>query len=521
MRRIVILSLALAGCARSAATVEPAPGPALHSAVTADALRRDLFVFASDSFAGRETGTADAQKGARFIADRLRAAGVEPAGDSGTYFQRVPLTRTALGASSVISLTSGGRTISIPVGADGLVPLLSLGRGAPLPRLEASGPVVFAGYAMSGNGRTDLSGLEVRGKIVVYVHGAPATADSATRANMASMNSIGQRLSALIPLGPAGIVMLTTGDLADDFGALAAQLTGAMRVGAAEPEGPRQLPMVLIGVASERAELLPAGFPSADAPGPLPSTLEARIVVEQQPVEAQNVVGIVRGSDPAFNQSYVAFGAHLDHVGIEEGAEGDSIFNGADDDGSGSMGMLHVAEVWARLPARPKRSALFVWHTGEEKGLLGSSWFTEHPTVPIDSIVAQLNADMIGRNAPDSLYIVGPQAAPQQQSLVVGVLVDSVNAALPRPFVFNREWDSPEHPERIYFRSDHYNYASKGIPIVFFTTGLHEDYHKASDEPEKIDYDKLARVSNLMSQVGAVIANRTTRPVNAGQGAVP
>jgi Zn-dependent M28 family amino/carboxypeptidase len=165
------------------------------------------------------------------------------------------------------------------------------------------------------------------------------------------------------------------------------------------------------------------------------------------------------------------------------------------------------------MPAKPRRSALFVWHTGEEKGLFGSEWFTEHSTVPIDSVVAQLNADMIGRNTPDSLYIVGPQAAPERQSEVVGAIVDSVNAAQPQPFAFNREWDSPTHPERIYFRSDHFNYAEKGIPIVFFTTGLHDDYHKVSDEPDKIDYDKLARVSTLILRASEAIGNRTARPV--------
>jgi Zn-dependent M28 family amino/carboxypeptidase len=271
--------------------------------------------------------------------------------------------------------------------------------------------------------------------------------------------------------------------------------------------------MVLIGVASEQSSLLPAGFPGTDGAGALPATMQASLAVEQQPVDAYNVVGVVRGSDPALRNTYVAMGAHLDHIGIQPAVNGDSIANGADDDGSGSMGVLHVAESWARTAVKPKRSALFVWHTGEEKGLFGSEWFTEHPPVPIDSVVAQLNADMIGRNHPDSLYIVGPMAAPQQQSVVVGAIVDSVNATLAQPFAFNREWDSPTHPERIYFRSDHFSYAEKGVPIVFFTTGLHDDYHKVSDEADKIEYDKLARVSTLMLRVGEAIANSARRPV--------
>jgi hypothetical protein len=522
MRRSLILVITLAACARAATPVEgPEPAPATPAAaaapgaaaISADGLRRDLFAFAADSMMGRETGTDGAIKAARFLADRLRAAGVEPAGDSGTYLQRVPLTRTVIAPTSSIRLTRDGQTRTIEIGANGLVPLLSLGPGAPLPRLSVNGDLAFAGYALSSHGRNDLAQVDLRNKVVVYVHGAPASLDSATRDTLSSFQTLGMRLGPVIGQGPAAVVVLLSGALAEDFGAVASQIIGSMRLGEPQAEQPRQLPMVLIGVASERPELLPNGFPQNDAPAALPGRLEANVTVSQQPVEAYNVVGVVRGSDPALRNTYVAVGAHLDHVGIQPAVNGDSIANGADDDGSGSMGVLHVAEAWARMPNKPKRSALFVWHTGEEKGLYGSAWFTDNPTVPIDSVVAQLNADMIGRNSPDSLYIVGPQAAPQGQSAVVGAIVDSVNAALPKSFAFNREWDSPDHPERIYYRSDHYNYAEKGIPIVFFTTGLHDDYHKVSDEPDKIDYDKLARVSTLILQVSEAIANRATRPL--------
>jgi len=133
--------------------------------------------------------------------------------------------------------------------------------------------------------------------------------------------------------------------------------------------------------------------------------------------------------------------------------------------------------------------------------------------VPIDSIVAQINADMIGRNNPESLYVVGPLAAPHGQSRILGEVVDSVNRSLTHPFAFNRDWDSPTHPEQIYYRSDHYNYARKGVPIVFFTSGLHADYHRVTDKPAKIDYDKLAHVDLLMLNLGTALANRDTRPV--------
>jgi Zn-dependent M28 family amino/carboxypeptidase len=271
--------------------------------------------------------------------------------------------------------------------------------------------------------------------------------------------------------------------------------------------------MVLVGLPHAGSPLLPAGWPNDDRAQPLRGRrFSAQAEVRFEPVIGYNVVAVVRGRDPALAGTYVAFGAHLDHIGIQPPVNGDSIANGADDDGSGSMSILEIARTWARAPVKPRRTALFVWHTGEEKGLLGSEWFTSHPTVPLDSIVAQLNADMIGRNAPDSLYLVGPRAAPRGQSSVLGAIVDSVNASLPRPFLINREWDSPTHPEQIYYRSDHYNYARRGVPIVFFTTGLHVDYHRVTDEPAKIDYDKLARVDRLLYEVGRAVADRPTRP---------
>jgi hypothetical protein len=132
--------------------------------------------------------------------------------------------------------------------------------------------------------------------------------------------------------------------------------------------------------------------------------------------------------------------------------------------------------------------------------------------VPIDSIVAQINADMIGRNADTLLYVVGPLAAPNNQSKRLGAILDSVNATASPPFKVNREWDSATHPEHIYERSDHFNYAKKGIPIVFLTTGLHDDYHKVSDEVSKINFPKMARVTQLLVEIGRAVANSTTRP---------
>jgi Zn-dependent M28 family amino/carboxypeptidase len=281
------------------------------------------------------------------------------------------------------------------------------------------------------------------------------------------------------------------------------------------------MPMVLFGVARAGSPLLPAKWPNDARPQELGRRFSGHLEVQRQAFTGYNVAAVVRGRDQRLNKSYLAYGAHYDHIGIlrreelgEKANPLDSIANGADDDGSGSVALLAIARQMQLN--RPRRSVLFVWHVAEEKGMLGSAYFTEHPTVPIDSIVAQFNADMIGRNEANTLALVGPRAAPNYLSWRLGMIVDSVNRAYPIPFRIDRQWDDPDNPEHIYQRSDHYNYAKKGIPIVFFTTGLHRDYHAVSDEASKIDYDKMSRIARLMLDAGYAVANRTSRPTSAG-----
>jgi hypothetical protein len=285
-----------------------------------------------------------------------------------------------------------------------------------------------------------------------------------------------------------------------------------------------------------------------------------RFSASANPEYARNVVAILRGSDPVLRNEYVAIGAHNDHIGVRSPAVDhdslrafnveltrrgapvwdrrvrdrrdslssvihinvdslrrlrparlDSIANGADDDGSGTVTVLEIAEAMAAMPVKPKRSILFVWHTAEEKGLLGSKWFTENPTVPRDKIVAQLNIDMVGRGSaadiagggPDYLQLVGSRRV----STELGDLVEQVNTASPRPFKFDYAFDANGHPERIYCRSDHYMYARYGIPITFFTTGLHPDYHQVTDEAQYIDYDHMSRIATFIRDIGLRVAD--------------
>jgi hypothetical protein len=507
-----------AACAAPPRTA-PAPAaaaPLALGAVTAEELRRDLCAFADDSMRGRETATEDAARAMRFLVARLEKLGLEPAGDS-EFVQRVPLQKEVFGPGTRIEVEENGSKRPLRIGTD-VVPLLNLGAGIPPTKRIAEGEIVFAGYglSMANPKRDDLAGLSLRGKVVVVVNGAPAGVDSTKRTELEAQAAISQRLAQILPQRPAAIIVLLRGkgtELFEQAGPSLERVVSLQTNAPEVPESERQIPLIMLGVPIVGSPLLPTGWPADDKAQVLSGRrFTARLEQVKTKVTGYNVAAIVRGSDPSLRSTYVAFGAHYDHLGIVRGATADSIANGADDDGSGSMALLAIARVMQQAPVKPRRSVLFVWHVGEEQGLLGSSWFTDHPTVPIDSIVAQINADMIGRNADSLLYVVGPIAAPNGQSKRLGAIVDSVNASLSPPFALNREMDNPNHPEHIYERSDHFNYAKKGIPIVFFTAGLHDDYHKASDEPGKIEYAKMARVTRLMVETASAVANAPGRP---------
>ena len=206
----------------------------------------------------------------------------------------------------------------------------------------------------------------------------------------------------------------------------------------------------------------------------------------------------------------------LDSLRRANPARLDSIYNGADDDGSGSVAALEIAESLVAAP-RPRRSILFVWHTAEEAGLLGSGWFTDHPTVPRDSIVAQLNMDMVGRGTAEDVPRGGPRnlqvIGAQRRSTELGSVIDAVNARRGEPYVIDYSFDAPGHPLNRFCRSDHYMYARYGIPIAFFSRGYHIDYHVVTDEPQYINYDGLASVAGFVRDIAVELANRGQRLV--------
>jgi Zn-dependent M28 family amino/carboxypeptidase len=270
------------------------------------------------------------------------------------------------------------------------------------------------------------------------------------------------------------------------------------------------------------AKVLEGAPVTQDTPTPLGKTLSLSVLGQVESGKTQNVVAIWPGTDPTLKEEYIALGAHYDHIGVgRPNAQGDAINNGADDDGSGTVSLLAMCEALARNKVKLKRSLIFVWHCGEEKGLWGSEYFTNKPTVPIDKIIAQLNIDMIGRSkqsgdtnprnanlsGPNTIYVIGSRKLSTQ----LGDLVDGVNGNFLQ-IEFDYRYDDPADPNRFYFRSDHYNYARKGIPIAFWFDGVHEDYHRVSDEVSKIDFTKIEKVARTVFVTASVLADAPARP---------
>ncbi len=223
---------------------------------------------------------------------------------------------------------------------------------------------------------------------------------------------------------------------------------------------------------------------------------------------APNVVAVLEGSDSVLKNEYVVYSAHMDHVGVRQPREGsestDSIYNGADDNASGTSTLMEVAEAMAELEVKPKRSMMFVWVSGEEKGLLGSRAFADDPSVPIESMVANFNVDMVGRNWTDTIVAIGKEHSD------LGATMNRVNDA--NPAIGMTAIDDIWPEQNFYGRSDHYNFARRGVPILFFFNGTHEDYHRASDEPAKIDTEKMARIGKLLFLLGMEVGNTDQRP---------
>jgi hypothetical protein len=495
MRRPLLLLALLLSSTDLGAQAAPKP-PAAIAAIREADLKRDLYVMAGDAMRGREAGTIDEMRASIWSADEFEKIGLQPLGDMGTWFQWWNMRRTRISSGSS-SVHLGGRPLALWTD---VTPTTNTAA-------DVSGATLFLADFRDTT-------VDVRGRIVVtpLVPPPPATIRSTTNTpdynyTRAALGPIG---SALTRRGAAAVIVGADSGAERAFGPVAiVQARGAYDVvgGAprfvrppnpgqpAAPPAPTPVPILLV-----HQRELPA---LRDG-----QTADIRLRAESFEYPSVNVIGVVRGTDPVLRDEYVLFSSHQDHDGVRYTVDGDSIWNGADDNATTSVALLAIARAFKRQPA--KRSALFIFHGAEERGLLGSRYHAAHPVVPLDKIVAVLNGDMLGRNHPDTAALMGSQPPHRNSSALVQMAIDA-NRATSR-FVIDSLWDRPAHPEGWYFRSDHVPYAERKVPALFFSSNLHSDYHTPRDEPKTIDYGKLTRIAKWMYMTGWIAANAKERP---------
>ncbi len=453
------------------------------SAIRQEDLRKDLYELADDHFRGREAGTLDELKASVWIAEQARRAGLEPAGDDGTYFQFFSLIRERIGSKSSVRI--GTRDFILWKDAIVYEPCFA--------NLDAS--MVFLSNPATA------TESQVKGKAVALQFSPDGISDPRIKIPFRYPGIVvsywARKLAAL---GATAIVFISD-KLAGEAWARATQYNDR---GSYQIEGSlfnRQLlrDIPIIWLKQDALNLV-------QQPG---AHLQAQLYTETFTYPSVNVVAKVKGKDPSLSGEYILFSAHQDHDGVRNITPGkDSIYNGADDNATVSVALLAIGRAFKQQPGR--RSALFVWHGSEERGLFGSTWFADHPTVPRASIVAVLNGDMIGANHPDSAALLGVIPPHRSSSELVSIALEENAQTI--HFKLDTAWDKSTHPEGWYFRSDHYPYAKKNIPSLFFSTLPHPLYHTPGDEAATINLAKLTRMTRWMYLTGLAVANRNNRP---------
>ncbi|HEX8889564.1 MAG TPA: M28 family peptidase [Pyrinomonadaceae bacterium] len=524
-----------AAAAKAPSSSSLAAGRKLADQITAAQMKDYLYFIADDVMEGRDTPSRGLDTVAKFIALNLSRWGLKPAGDNGTYFQRIALQRVKLdGANTRVEINGQ----SFNYGEDMLGETVAG---------TATAPLVFVGHGwvLKAKNIDAYQGIDVKDKIMVVLGGGLPKG-----VTFADLSSGKQGVDWITPAayaethGAKGIIAIPSKQVLTNWDRLKlnGMTNGAISV--VKFQKPGESPKVPRVTLSEKAlnalmqnesqtaaAMLDRDQADSIKPFDFSASKKVSLTVATKTDEifTQNVVAVAEGSDPVLKNEYVALGAHYDHVGT--GAPGggrrapanptnDIIWNGADDDGSGTTALLAIAETLGKNPP-PKRSVLFVWHCGEEKGLWGSRYFTDNPTIPLDRIVTQINIDMIGRSRaagdtnPDNAKLSGPNEVfvigSKMMSTQLGELSENTNHAYLN-LSLNYKYDDPKDPNRFFYRSDHYNYAKHGVPIIFYFDGEHEDYHRPGDEPQKIDYQKMEKVTRTVFVTLWELANMPVRP---------
>ncbi|MFQ5570601.1 MAG: M28 family peptidase [Rhodothermales bacterium] len=536
-----------------------------QATITPEDLASHLFVFASDYFEGRETATRGQKLAATYLATQYRKMGVAPKGTAQAdhrfapeaYLQPFDLHGRRL-ESATVEVNVNGETVASSVfssSENSGHTYLSFGT---MPEIE--GGVVFAGYGIADDelGYNDYAaleeqGLDFGGKWLLILRDEPLAGEdesllSTTDGKPSRWTTNGfTKLRVIFNRGtmPAGILIVgDVGPRAVDVAAEAAQRASHLKedvgnLSLEEQQGSRRRFPPMYTISTELADkilastgrniaelkqeidenLTPAVFEVADV------TVKSTIEQEAFVTSSENVAAFIEGSDPDLKDEVVVISSHYDHVGVNEGADGDQIFNGADDDGSGTVTVLEIAEAFIKAKQDgngPRRSILFLNVAGEEKGLLGSAYYTDHePILPLENTVTNLNIDMIGRYDPTHpgednfyVYIIGSKLISEE----LHEINQRVNEITDINLDLNERFNSKDDPNRFYARSDHWNFGKNNIPFIFFFTGTHEDYHGVDDEPDKVEYDRMARIGQLIFATAWQVANQDERPTVSGTG---
>jgi len=489
MRRIITLLAASSLAATGLLAQTPASVQQAVASITPEDIYQRIGIIADDSMRGRDTPSPELDETAQYIAGQFQRFGLKPGGDDGTYLQHY-----GIGMMVVDPAVSGVTVNGANVWKAGEQVILGGGRGA------TSGSASGTPYLVTGGAGDSTALASIPKGSIILIAGLGRNARSA-------YNTLGR-------LEPSARIMIRQVDPQAWNRSAAGSTTPRAQLLGEQEEGGRTL-MALVQASAVADVLRQHGFdPALVEPDPnRPLTvvkldgIDLGLTVRYKMAErlsAPNVVGILEGSDPTLKHEYLVYSAHMDHIGVRGIVNGDSINNGADDDASGTIGVVELAEAFSRLEPKPKRSIIFLTVSGEEKGMWGSAHFAAKPPVPIDQIVADLNADMIGRNWKDTIVVIGKEQSD------LGATRNRVNAEHPELDMTAIDDIWPE--ENFYRRSDHYNFAQRGVPILFFFNGTHADYHRPSDEVSKIDAEKESRIVKLMLYLGIDIANAPQRP---------
>ena len=508
-------ALAQAPLTRSSGVDEAAT---LAKTITADELMRHLSILASDEYEGRETGEPGQKLAAEYIAGYFKNLGLPAIGENGGYFQ------------SIAFISDKWETIELRVGDQELTHLrefYSLPGNNTAQEKVAIDEVVFLGYGIADAAYDDYADEAVSGKTIMILSGEPRDKDgnylvSGTSEASSWATDINEKLRVAKAKGVANVIVIdpdfkqNVADVRrkllnnrlrmDDASVQPGSLANSIFV---TPQVARQL------AGSDYKKMVKARKKIEKSGKPRSATIDTDITLTQQPkvrrLLGENVLGFVEGTDPVLKDEIVVVTAHYDHIG----RRGEEIFNGADDNGSGTSTVLEVAQAFTLAKQGglgPRRSVLLMLVSGEEKGLLGSQYYVEHPIFPLENTVVDINVDMVGRvdekhaSNPDYIYVIGSNRLSTE--------LHEINEEANRKYTnleLDYTYNAEDDPNRYYYRSDHYNFAERGIPAVFYFNGTHEDYHRASDTVDKINFAKMEKIGRLVFHTAWELANRDER----------